>query len=429
MSSPRPWRLAGAIAVLALLLAPALPGGAGGRVLAHAQLVTSSPGAGVVVPEPPAEIRLVFSEPLESQATSVDIVAPDGTELLSRGGRVDPDDPFTLVVADPGLTDGIYSVIWRTLSAADGHTAEGFFSFGVGDVDPALAGAGASGMTHDQTDPIRVAGRWLTYVGLLMALGIAVLHRVVIRHGPMPAALVRVLAIGLFVSAGATLVAAVGAGIEAGSVTDYLFGSRNGTLQLARAMVAAVGGVAMLAVAPRIAGAIAAATGLVGIVLLVSAGHASALPGPVPVLAQVVHVAASAIWIGGLAGLLAMIVRPEFITGHGHRPAMRTLVPRFSAVALTSIGLIGLSGIYAAWMQTGTLVTTETEFGRTLLIKTAFAVGAIGLGGLNYLDGGRMLGWLNGMRARLTVEVGLAATVLIATAALSITPPTEEPTG
>ena len=60
------WRLAGAISVLVLLVGPALPGSAGGRALAHAQLVASSPGAGTTVPEPPAEIRLIFSEPLEA---------------------------------------------------------------------------------------------------------------------------------------------------------------------------------------------------------------------------------------------------------------------------------------------------------------------------------------------------------------------------
>jgi hypothetical protein len=53
----------------------------------------------------------------------------------------------------------------------------------------------------------------------------------------------------------------------------------------------------------------------------------------------------------------------------------------------------------------------------------------LALGGLNYLDGGRMMGWLDGFRSRITVEVMLAATVLVLTAALAITPPTEEAGG
>ncbi|MGI8828679.1 MAG: copper resistance D family protein, partial [Candidatus Limnocylindria bacterium] len=256
----------------------------------------------------------------------------------------------------------------------------------------------------------------------------AVFHRVVIRNGPMPRALTRLLALGLFVSAGATLIVAIIAAIEAGAVVDYLIGTRNGGLQLARAVVAALGGVALLVVPGRIAGAVAAATGLAAIVLLVASGHVAALPGPIPLLVQIVHVAGAAVWIGGIGSLLALFVRPSLLT-IGERPPMRSLVPRLSALALVSVGLVGLTGVYAAWTQTGTLLTVETEYGRTLLMKSAFAIGAMALGGLNYLDGGRMLGWLGGLRSRLSVEVMAVAVVLLMTAALATTPPLEEVTG
>jgi hypothetical protein len=62
-------------------------------------------------------------------------------------------------------------------------------------------------------------------------------------------------------------------------------------------------------------------------------------------------------------------------------------------------------------------------------MKSAFALGALALGGLNYLDGGRMMGWLDGFRSRITVEAMLLATVLALTAALAITPPVEQATG
>lgn len=426
MRPPRAWRLAGVTALLALLVSPGLPGATGGRVLAHAQLVASSPGAGEIVAESPDELRLIFSERLEAQITSLDIVGEDGTAVATRVGEIDPDDPYALVVAEPDLPDGIYSVTWRTLSADDGHTAEGFFSFGVGEVTGALPGGGHGEMTHSERDPVALTGRWLTYLGLLFALGVAVFHRVVIRAGPMPRLLRRVLGGGLLVAAGATLVVAVVAGARAESVSGYLFESRSGTLQLTRALVAAVGGTLLFVVTPRLAGMVAAATGLLGIVVLVISGHAAALPGPVPVIGQVVHVAAAAVWLGGIASLLAVLVRPDLLTGRTDRPGMRELVPRFSALALVSIGLVGLSGVYAAWMQTGAILTVETEYGRTLLVKTGLATGALTLGGLNYLDGGRMIGWLDGMRTRLTVETTAAAAVLLVTAALAITPPIEE---
>lgn len=199
MRRPRAWRLAGAIALLALLVAPALPGATDGRVFAHAQLVASSPGSGSVVPEPPEEIRLVFSEPLEAGLSSADISDLNGNAVVTRAGTVDPDDPYALVVSGAPLEDGgIYLVAWRSLSAADGHAAQGFFYFGVGDVPGTLAG-GPGGMVHSDTDALSVIGRWLTYLGILLALGVAVFHRIVIRGGPMPRAAVVALASLLFV--------------------------------------------------------------------------------------------------------------------------------------------------------------------------------------------------------------------------------------
>lgn len=426
--NPRRWRLAGAFALLAVLVGPALPWSAGGRVAAHAQLVASSPGAGAIVADSPAELRLVFSEQLEMQFTSLDLLAEDGTILMDRAGEIDPDDPYALMVADPNLADGIYQVRWRTLSAADGHTAEGAFTFAVGPLIGSVPGA-AGGMVHTETDPLRVVGRWLTYIGLLLALGVAVFHGLVIRSGPMSRTLGRLLAAGLGISALATLGVATAAALEAGSVLDYLVGSRSGGLQLARAAVAGAGAVALLVVAPRLAGIAAAAAGLAGIVLLVGAGHAAAMPGPVPLLGQIVHVVAAAVWIGGIVALLVLLIRPRLLTGVDARPAMRILVPRFSALALAAIGLVAMTGAYAAWTQTGTLVTFDTSYGRTLLLKSGFALGALAIGGLNFLDGGRMRGWLDGMRSRLALEVTLAAFVLLFTAALAITPPTEEVSG
>ena len=424
----RAWRLAGAIALLVLLVAPALPGAPGGRVFAHAQLVASSPGSGTVVPEAPEEIRLIFSEPLEAGLSSADIADLNGNALLTRAGTVDPDDPYALVVTGAPLEDGgIYLVTWRSLSAADGHAAQGFFYFGVGDVPGTLAG-GPGGMVHSDTEPLSVFGRWLTYVGILLALGVAVFHRIVIRAGPMPRATVRALAALLFVSAAATVVVAVAAGLEAGSVSDYLISGRNGLLQLARAAVAVAGGVALLLLPRRFATPVAAATGLAGIVLLVAAGHASALVTPVPTIGQVVHVVGAAVWIGGIVCLLVLAARPALLID-GPVPAMRSLVPRFSALALAAIGLVSLTGVYQSYAQTGVLLDTGTAYGRTLLLKTGTALAAFALGSLNYLDGGRLMGWLGGFRNRITVEVVLATGVLVLTAALAITPPVDQPTG
>jgi copper transport protein len=426
MRVPRWWRLAGATAVLALLAIPAVPG-TGSRVLAHAQLVASSPASGAVLPESPDELRLVFSEPIEGEATALDLAGLDGTPVLDRAGTVDPEDPYALVVAPPDLADGIYTLTWRSLSAADGHVADGFLYFGVGNVEGSLPVS--SGHTvHGETDVIGVIGRWLTYVGLLAALGLATFQWLVLREGRMPRRLAQLLAAGLAIAAIATLVTAVASGIEAGTGAAYLFESRTGVLQVARAGVAALGAALLLIGPERFARPVAITAGFAGIVLLVVAGHASAVEGQAAIAAGVVHVTAVGIWLGGVAGLLLLLLRPAWIAGSAP-PPMRTAVPRFSALALASIGLVIATGAYSAWVETGTILPIGTEYGRTLIIKSALVLGALTVGGLNYFDGGRMRNWLDGFPTRIKVEVLLGAAILAMSAVLATTPPVDEASG
>lgn len=122
-------KLAIAWAVAALLVL-ALAGTAS----AHADLVSSDPKAGSLIPVAPEKITLVFSEELNADGNT--IVVTDGS-----GARVDNDDAAldlndasrATVVATlkSGLVDGAYTVEW-TNSSADGHSEEGSFSFTVG---------------------------------------------------------------------------------------------------------------------------------------------------------------------------------------------------------------------------------------------------------------------------------------------------------
>jgi methionine-rich copper-binding protein CopC len=204
-------RAAGAILSLAVAWL-ALPAVAGWRASAHAQLVASSPGAGEVVAEAPSQLVLVFSEELEEGFSSFDLTDADGATIATRQGTVDPEDSFQLVGDLPPLADGVYQVRWRSLSAADGHTASGFFSFGVGDV--AAVPGGGSGHEAFRPDALTVAGRWVGYLGLLAGFGLPILAVVVLRHAPR-AGIVRLLGGLMILSAAAVLVLAIRAGGEA----------------------------------------------------------------------------------------------------------------------------------------------------------------------------------------------------------------------
>ena len=124
---PRVGALLGALlGLVLLLLTTPLPVGA------HAFLRESDPAANAVLPTAPAEMTLRFTEPLEQSYSRADLHDQTGAQLDGASFRFGPDG-FTLVVSLPaGLVNGTYSVLWRTLSTADGHTAQGYVPFTVG---------------------------------------------------------------------------------------------------------------------------------------------------------------------------------------------------------------------------------------------------------------------------------------------------------
>ena len=86
-----------------------------------------------------------------------------------------------------------------------------------------------------------------------------------------------------------------------------------------------------------------------------------------------VHLLAMALWLGGLALLLVCVLRPPPAT-------LEPVVPRFSQLALGCFGVLGVTGVYLAWRQSGELAALPaTEFGRLLLIKSGIVLVIIGL--------------------------------------------------
>lgn len=436
--------VAGLLGVLLLPAGPALRAWPAGTALGHAQLVSSAPGASQVLDQPPAELRLIFSEPPDPRHSSLDLLDADGEPILTRVGAADPADRYALVVAVPPLNIGGYMVIWRALSSADGHTTSGFFTFGVGVPAGAPDGHGAgNGMgpdeemtagrlhpTHGPTEAvIEVIARVAGYLGFMLAFGLALIMATVLRplSRSWPVRLIRVqgLLLGLAGAAALVLTGVVSLGPQLDLAT-YLFETRTGNLLFARAAVGTLGLVAVLGLvrARRPAAAVAAAAGLafLGLGLMVLGGHSAAHAALAPGVAMIVHVSSASVWIAGLL-LLAIVAVARRPRAH----SLALAVPRFSALALVSVGLLAMSGIYVAWVETRDFLTLSQDYSAALVIKVVLAVGALSLGGLNFIEGGGRSIWPIGFRARILVEGGLAVAVLVATANLaSGAPPASE---
>src|SRR5260221_4203058 len=156
--------------VVVLLLVSGYP------VQAHANLVRSEPPANAILATSPSEIKLWFSEAIEVSFSQVQIFDRAGQPVKRIGVLLgDPADVKALRVAIQALPDGVYSVAWRTVSAADGHATSGAFAFVIG-VDPtsqsALETASIQGNTTTPspfTPDLFV--RWLGYIAMSFLIG------------------------------------------------------------------------------------------------------------------------------------------------------------------------------------------------------------------------------------------------------------------
>ena len=122
-----------------------------------------------------------------------------------------------------------------------------------------------------------------------------------------------------------------------------------------------------------------------------------------------------ALWLGGLALLLVCVL------GRDAHATLVPVMPRFSRLALGCFALLGVTGVYLAWRQSGELAALPaTEFGRLLLIKSAIVLVIIGLAVLLAPRGRQRMGGDVARRLRRTVlaEAILGVVVLGVTATL-----------
>ncbi|HVO44521.1 MAG TPA: copper resistance CopC family protein [Aggregatilineales bacterium] len=100
--------------------------------LAHALLDHSSPAANAILDSPPREIRLWFTEPLEPPFSHFELLDTNGQTVSTPHSQVDPHDSAQMFMNPGSLADGLYVVMWHSVSATDGHAAVGSFEFTIG---------------------------------------------------------------------------------------------------------------------------------------------------------------------------------------------------------------------------------------------------------------------------------------------------------
>ena len=338
----------------------------------------------------PRVVRFVFDDDVRL-GSGIKAIRDDGSSVLDGDARVL--GGRTLVVPlQQGLENGDYTVLWRVVSD-DGHTLAGVavFGIGVGRTAPRPALSVDNGPSAKD-----VVSRWLLFGGLLTAVG-AAFFRIVVATVPLRLLLVAFLLVFVGVS---------------GLLHDVPVSSRFGGTMAAVALVSALGAV-LAALAPVYP---VLERGVFGVALLLLpgpslAGHALDRGRPaVEVLADVVHVAAASVWLGGLVALGLSLW-----SGSDHSRTLR----RFSGIALASVVVLAATGVVRAFSELDALAQLwSTGYGRALVVKTALLAALVVVGWINRY---RLVPRLrvDSLRRSVAVELVLFAGLVAAVALLT----------
>ncbi|WP_433090085.1 copper resistance protein CopC [Dactylosporangium sp. CA-052675] len=414
--------------LLGVFVAPAAPASA------HAVLTSASPAAGSVVASRPAEIRLTFNEAVRVVPGRSQVLAPDG-KRVEDGDPRPVHDGLAIRLRAGDRADGTYVVSYRVISG-DSHPVSGSFTFSVG-APSTPATMPASGAMPVGTDPVvRVAipvAKYAGYLGLVLLIGPAVMLALWYPRRLPRRPLLRLARAGVVAVAASTAgalwlqaPAASGAALldvspaELREVVLSPFGLTLLVRLLALAVAAAL--VARLRRRPdrRLSAGLLAAA-VAGLLTWPLTGHPVASPNAVLVVAaDVVHLGAMGLWLGGLVALRAVLLR------RADPRELRTILPSWSRWAMASVYWLVAAGLVQALVQMGDWAAfTGGAYGRTLVVKAGLvaAVLAVAAGSRRMVQrdrgvGGRTSAGAGRLRRAVGLEAGIAALVLAASAVL-----------
>ena len=341
----------------------------------------------------PAAVDLVFTEPVTPAGRGINVYGPDG-RLASNGSARARGDGLSVGVI--GSLAGTYAVVW-TVVASDTHPSRGEFTFSVGHTSPVRApgfGGGDVGLVSPVGLVLQSLGRWLHFAGFALGVGAAT-YALFVARDSRPLRLAG-FGVALLLVAEPLALFAQTASLDPSQTFDgdaltgalaspfgRVLGLRLGGALLLWAVLGALGPTAIRLGSPPTPTLRASATRMgltdrplrergmlrwaipgLGVALALvdaTAAHATpALPQPLGLVLNALHVAAMGMWLGGVA---AFVIAPS---------------GGFGRLAGWSLGLLVVSGAALALLHfSSPLELLTPPYGAALAIKLPLV--AIGL--------------------------------------------------
>ncbi|WP_328318436.1 copper resistance CopC/CopD family protein [Streptomyces sp. NBC_00388] len=388
-----------AVAILGALFAAAAPASA------HAALLGSNPKAGSVVARAPADVALTFSEQVAMDNKSIRVLDPKGKRAdtsrlrnLSRGGTVTYG-----VDLRPGIANGTYTVAWQAISA-DSHPVSGAFTFSVGAPSRTTVSATGDNVGGGLVGVLYGAARYAAYAGFIVLVGGGAFVLACWQRGANERPLQRLVVRGWLTLTAATLALLLlrapytGSGhladvFDLSALKDVLR-TKPGAALVSRLLLLGASAlfVAVLfgayarhtvSTEPEAAkerkdltfglalGGGVVAAGIAATWALTEHASVGLQPG-IAMPADIVHLLAVAVWLGGLAALLVALFRTPSIE--------RAAVQRFSRIAFTAVCTLAATGLYQSWRQLGSWSALfGTGYGQLLMVKVGLVAVVVGI--------------------------------------------------
>jgi putative copper resistance protein D len=164
------------------------------------------------------------------------------------------------------------------------------------------------------------------------------------------------------------------------------------------------------------------------------AGHASGTPGiagDVHVTADVLHLVAVGVWIGGLVPYALLLASARRVADSADMDVARDATLRFSTLGLVAVGTILATGSVNTYVLVGSMsALLATDYGRLLLVKIILFTAMVCIAAFNRLS---LTPQLSNVRAAAEsrrqlqrnslIEVGLGLLILLIVGALGTLPP------
>jgi copper transport protein len=378
-----------------------------GSAAGHAQYVSSSPAACAILPSAPSQVTVTLSEAVESGSGSIQVTDQSGARVdappVNQSG-----DGRTLSVALAPSGPGVYEVKWTAVSAVDGHFTRSSFSYEVQRVDEAPQPCDLPTETGATVSPLEVALRFLGFLGVAIVLGVGVLANfmwlpagrdpdvrasrayglgfpVLLNVGRIAAFAFAASMVGLF---------AIATGLEGTSAAQGLLASPY--VQSVATRIALAGILFVLLshafatsrseTPERSTWTLQASIGVALTAILAGsvATHAAATPtvfATAGIAADATHLAGVGLWVGGLAGIVAV---RGFLREPDGAPLARIVLGRFSRLAGYAVGLVLAGGVTLSLLLVGSWdALLGTSYGWVVLGKVALFTPMIALGAFN----------------------------------------------